>query len=419
MVEKVLDVVVFGATGVTGRRVAGYMASRGAGRWAAAGRDLGKIERLLGETGVSAPEVVQADLTHPESLVAMARRARVVLNLVGPYAPRGHPVVQACVEGGAHYVDLSGEMQFVRRTIDEFDAPAKAAGVKVVQPCGFESLPPDLAVRLAAEAARDRWGEPLDSIDLEARLHPPPGLPRPSDWFSGGTFASLTAAMEDPAPKAALDPAALIQDPQRAEAVRQRSPILLAPRRGSDGSVLATMIPVAYINPAVIQRTAMVSDPPDTPPPRYREAVAIGGRAASFPARWLTAGLLGGVQAGMRAASRAPPSQRRRIAAVMRKLFPESGYGPQPDRLEAWKWAMSVTGRTVSGHAVNVDVAGAGHYGYLAAARMLAEAGLLLAEGRATPERAGCLTPALALGTATAERFERAGLHFAVSPLDP
>ncbi len=418
MVERGLDVVVFGATGVTGRRVVGYLASRGAGRWAAAGRDLGKLERLLAEQGVAAPEVIRADLTRPESLVAMARRARVVLNLVGPYAPHGRPVVQACVEGGAHYVDLSGEMQFVRRTIDEFDGPAAAAGIKVVQPCGFESLPPDLAVRLAAETARVRWGEALDRVDLEARLHLPPGRPRLSDGLSGGTFGSMIAAMEDAAPEAVLDPAALIQDPQRAEAVRQRSPISLMPRRGSDGSVLTTMIPVAYINPAVIQRSAMLSDPSEAAPPCYREAVAMGGGVASLPARWLAAGLLGGVQAGMRIGLQAAPSQRRRIAAIMRKLLPESGYGPRSDRLEGWTWTMSATGRTAGGHAVNVNVSGTGHIGYLATARMLAEAGLLLAEEGSTPEHAGCLTPAVALGTASARRFERAGLHFAVSPLD-
>jgi short subunit dehydrogenase-like uncharacterized protein len=416
--ESDLDVVVFGATGVTGRRVAGYLASRGVERWAAAARDRDKTERVLAEEGASAPEFLEADLARPESLLAMARRARVVLNLVGPYARYGHPVVQACLEGGAHYADLSGEMPFLRRVIDEFDRPASAAGIKVVQPCGFESLPSDLAVRLAAEAAGERWKEPLDAVELVARLKPPPGLPRASDGISGGTFASMIAAMEDDSPELVLDPAALIQGPERAEEVRRRSPISVAPRRGADGSVLTAMIPVAYINPAVIQRTALLGDPPGTPPPRYREAVAMPGGALSLPARWAAAGALGAVQAGLGAGLRASPSARRRIATVMRRTLPPSGYGPRPDRLEGWEWTMSVTGRTARGQSVNVDVAGSGHVGYLATARMLAEAGLLLAEDGATPERAGCLTPALALGTATIGRFERAGLRFNVSGAD-
>src|SRR5918994_455204 len=120
----------------------------------------------------------------------MASRARVVLNLVGPYTLHGRPVIEACVSGGAHYVDLTGEIPFVRRTIEELDAPAAEAGGKVVQVCGFEALPPDLLVLLAAETARERHGERLAQADLEVRVKGPPGIPRPSDAVSGGTLQS-------------------------------------------------------------------------------------------------------------------------------------------------------------------------------------------------------------------------------------
>ena len=76
---------------------------------------------------------------------------------------------------------------------------------------------------------------------------------------------------------------------------------------------------------------------------------------------------------------------------------------------------MSVNARTAGGHEVRVDVDADGHPGYLATARMLGEAGLLFAEPDATPERAGCLTPATALGTACVERFDRARVRFSVS----
>lgn len=95
MSERDLSVVVFGATGVTGRRVAAYLAERagevGAG-WAVAGRDSAKLERVLGEIGVSAPETIVADVDDPASLGAMASRTRVVLDLVGPYTLYGEPV---------------------------------------------------------------------------------------------------------------------------------------------------------------------------------------------------------------------------------------------------------------------------------------------------------------------------------------
>ena len=414
MSAKDLEVVVFGATGVTGRRAAGYLASCGVGRWAVAARDRVRTERVLAEEGVSAPEIIEADVTRPESLEAIATRARVVLNFVGPYARYAQPLIRACVAGGAHYADLSGEMPFLRRTIEEFQAPAMAAGVKVVQPCGFESLPPDLAVRLAAETARAQLGEPLENVELEVRLRPPPGLPRPSDGISGGTFGSMIVALEEEDPRTILDPAALIEDPQRAAAVRLRSPIALAPRRGTEESVLAPMTPVAYINPAVIQRTAALAEP-DAPPPRYREGVALGGSAATLPLRWAAAGALAGVQVALRAGLKASSPQRRRIARALGALAPPSGYGPQQDRLEGWTWSMLVRGHTAHRGTVEVRVDASGHPGYLATARMLAEAGLLMAEEGATPALAGCLPPALAFGTATLLRFERAGMSFSAS----
>ncbi len=173
-----LDVVVFGATGVTGRRVAAYLAERAAEgelRWAPAARNAVKLKRLLGEMGVDAPETIAADIADPDSLASMASRTRVVLNLVGPYTLYGRPVIEACVGAGAHYADLTGEIPFVRRIIEDLHGPATAAGVKVVQVCGFEALPPDLLTALAIERAHERWNEGLATVDVEVRIVPPPG----------------------------------------------------------------------------------------------------------------------------------------------------------------------------------------------------------------------------------------------------
>ena len=283
--ERDLDVVVFGATGVTGRQVARYLAERTAGegtRWAAAARDPVKLEQVLGEVGVTAPETIVADVNDPGSLAAMASRARVVLNVCGPYTLYGRPVIEACVTNGAHYVDLTGEIPFVRQMIDEFDARAREAGVKIVQVCGFEALPPDMAVLLAAEAARERFGEGLAEADLEVSIEGPPGMPRPSDMISGGTLQSLAAAAGGENAAAVADPAALITDPAVAEEVRRRSPITVSPRRSPGGAVIGPMAPAAFINPAVIQRTAaLVAAEHDgqAEPFRYREGVALGGGA--------------------------------------------------------------------------------------------------------------------------------------------
>ncbi|MGA2319446.1 MAG: saccharopine dehydrogenase NADP-binding domain-containing protein [Solirubrobacteraceae bacterium] len=417
MSDRDLDVVVFGATGFTGRLVAAYLAERAGEtqlRWAPAARDPEKAARLLGEIGVSAPETIVADVDDPGSLAAMAARARVVLDLVGPYTLYGRPVIEACVAGGAHYVDLTGELPFVRSIIEDFNGPASEAGVKIVQVCGFEALPPDLLVLLAAESARERWDEGLASIDLEVAITPPPGLPRPSDAISGGTFQSLSTVAGSDQAAAITDPALLITDPAVAAAVRRVSAIGVAPRRGSDGAVIAPMMP-APINPAVIHRTAALiaaAEGRAAQPFRYREGMALGGGAASLPARWAVAGALSATQVGLRGFARARPALRRPVAGLLARFGPSSGFGPAAERMEGWRWRMSVHARTTGGGRLEVQLEAEGHPGYLTTARLLGEAGMLLAEDGATPERAGCLTPAAALGSASIERFEQAGVRF-------
>jgi short subunit dehydrogenase-like uncharacterized protein len=414
--ERDLDVVVFGATGITGRNVAAYLAERApetGARWAAAARDVTKLERLLADAGVSAPETIVADLRDPGSLAAMASRTRVVLNLVGPYTLYGRPVIEACVAAGAHYADVSGEMPFVRQIIDAFDARARAAHVKVVQVCGFESIPPDLSVRLAAERALERWGERLAEVDLQLTMEGPSRLPEPS----GGTLQTFAAVAGGEDAARIADSAALVTDNSLAAEIRRRSPLVFAPRRDARGAVIAPMFPAPFINPAVIHRTVALlaaETESQAEPFRYREGMALPGSRASLPVRFAAAGALAGPQAAMRRLARARPSVRRRAAGALASVLPSSGYGPTSDRLDGWKWRMLVEARASAGHQVRVEVESEGHVGFLATARMLGEAGLLLAENGTTPERAGCLTPATALGTECVQRFERARLRFAV-----
>jgi short subunit dehydrogenase-like uncharacterized protein len=419
--DRDLSVVVFGASGVTGRRVAAYLAERAGelgASWAVAGRDPARLERVLAEVGMAAPVTIVADVDDPASLLAMASRTRVVLDLVGPYTLYGEPVIEACIASGAHYVDLTGEMPFVRGTIEAFDDRAVAAGVKIVQVCGFEALPPDLSVLLAAETARERWNEELTEVDLDVSTQQPAGRLGPADLISGGTLQSMAEALADEKSAQVADPAALILDPDQAAAVRQRSPIALAPRFNARGDAIAPMTPIAFINPAVIHRTAalLAAERGVEPEPlRYREGIAIPGGPVSMLLRYAAAGALTGMQAGFRALTQARPSVRSHSASALRRLLPSSGFGPSGSRLEQWSWQVAVDARTAGGHHLRVDVDADGHPGYLTTARLLGEVGLLLAEEGTTPARAGCLTPATALGTQSLPRFERAGARFAVS----
>jgi short subunit dehydrogenase-like uncharacterized protein len=415
------SVVVFGATGITGRGVCAHLAERAASNgfeWAAAGRDPGKVERVLGELGVTAPETIAADVDDAASLAAMASRADVVLNMVGPYTLHGEPVIEACIAGGAHYMDLTGEIPFVRRMIELAGERARQAGVKIVNTSGFEAMPPDLLVLLAAETARERWSEELAVVDLDAELPIPDGKVKASDIISGGTLQSLAEILTVDNSAAAADSAALIVEEEQAQRVRATSPIAISPRFNAQGDVVTPMTPSPFINPAVIHRTACLVAAEEGRvfnPFRYREGVTIPGGTATMPLRYLAGAGLGGTQAALRGLMRARPSVRKRVSGVMRRHLPSSGFGPTGERMEDWSWRMAVNAKTVEGHFVRADLEGEGQPGYLATAKMLGEAGLLLSEKGATPERSGFLTPAAALGTGELDRFRHAGVRIQVS----
>jgi short subunit dehydrogenase-like uncharacterized protein len=416
-----LSVVVFGATGITGRGVAAHLAERAGSNgfeWAAAGRDPDKVGRVLGELGVTAPETIAADVSDPAALEAMASRADVVLNMVGPYTLHGEPVIEACIAGGAHYMDLTGEIPFVRTMIERHGESAERAGVKIVNTAGFEAMPPDLLVLLAAETARERWSEELALADLDADLPFPDGKVKASDIVSGGTLQSLAEILTVDNAAAAADSAALIVEEEQAQRVRTTSPIAIAPRFNAQGDVVTPMTPSPFINPAVIHRTAALVAAEEGRvfnPFRYREGMAIPGGGATVPLRYLAGAGLGGTQAGLRGLLRARPSVRHRVAGLMRKSLPDSGFGPTGDRMEDWSWSMALNAKTVGGHHVRADLEGEGQPGYLTTAKMLGEAGLLLSEKGATPERSGFLTPAAALGTGGLDRFRHAGVRIQVS----
>uniref|UniRef100_A0A672FWM5 Saccharopine dehydrogenase-like oxidoreductase n=1 Tax=Salarias fasciatus TaxID=181472 RepID=A0A672FWM5_SALFA len=152
--------VIFGASGFTGQYVVEEVArtvSEGPGgnlKWAVAGRSKQKLEKVLEQAAgaLSKPElrtevdIIVADVQEPDSLAAMCKQAVIVLSCVGPYRFYGEPVVKACVENGAHCIDISGEPQFLESMQLNYNNQAADKGVYVIGSCGFDSIPADLGV---------------------------------------------------------------------------------------------------------------------------------------------------------------------------------------------------------------------------------------------------------------------------------
>lgn len=190
---KNFDVVVFGATGFTGRLVAEYFHQHykddSTVKWAMAGRSLEKLETTRAEIGISdKTALIVADGDDEQALMAMAQQTKVVLTTVGPYQLYGEKLLKACVDSGTGYVDLCGEPAWMHEMIEKYQSSAQASGAKIVFSCGFDSVPFDLGIHFLQQHVIKETAKPLNYIKGRVR--------KMQGTFSGGTAASLKATLK-------------------------------------------------------------------------------------------------------------------------------------------------------------------------------------------------------------------------------
>jgi len=402
------DLVMWGATGFTGRLVAEYIHERyGTGnelRWAIAGRSQAKLESVragIGATADSLPILV-GDSRDPVSLAAIAKRSQVICSTVGPFAKYGSELVAACVASGTDYCDITGEVQWVRRMIDAHEQQARSTGARIVHCCGFDSIPSDLGTLFMNNSMQARHGAPCDEVKLRVR--------RLRGTFSGGTFASMMTALEE----AKSDPAA-----RRA----MGNPYGLNPRdgyKGPDGpdqrgtvwdpdvdSWTAPFV-MAAVNTRVVRRSNALMDYVYGKDFRYDEAM-MTGRGVSG---WARANAMTVALGGFMAAAWLPPTR-----AILNRLFlPAPGEGPSAEDRENGFYDIVLIGkaggsgpRTLRGR-----VKGDRDPGYGSTSKMLGESAVCLALDR-LEVGGGFWTPASAMGADLIARLENnAGLSFEI-----
>ncbi|MEI2643254.1 MAG: saccharopine dehydrogenase NADP-binding domain-containing protein [Candidatus Nanopelagicales bacterium] len=380
------DLVVYGATGFTGKLVAKYMAERGGPeRIALAGRNPDKLAEVAADLGVSWP-MITASSDDPRSLHALAESTKAVVTTVGPYMKYGLPLVEACAQAGTHYADLAGEVLFMRESIDGFDAMAKQTGARIVHASGFDSIPSDLGVYLLHEAAGGELGKTVMAVRWA------------SGGLSGGTIASgigqMEVARKDPRlGKIMADPYALTPG-QSGPDVGDQMWVRYEPSLDSwTGPFI-----MAMINTRVVRRSNYLSDFAYGQHFEYKEVVATGpGWGGRARATALAAGSTGGMMAlGF--------SPTRMIAS---RFLPEPGEGPSEESREKGGFRVEFRSLLPDGRIYGAEVIGKGDPGYAATSRMLGESGLCLAT---TDGEGGVLTPATAMGDALVERLRAAGM---------
>ena len=383
------DIVVYGASGFTGRLVAEYFASRYRDsdiKWAMAGRSLDKLAAVRDAVGAPADTpLLSADAADPGSLGAMLAQTRAVLTTVGPYQLYGSELVAACAASGTDYLDLCGEPVWMRRMIDTHHATAQSSGARIVFSCGFDSLPFELGVFFLQGRAKAKLGAPVSRVKGRVRTM--------KGTFSGGTAASVKATFAAAAKDLSL--VALLKNPFALTPGFDgpKQPPGNKPLFDDDLGMWVAPFVMSTINTRNVHRSNFLMDFPYGRDFVYDEMMLAGpGDKGEAVAKAIVAANaeLGGPGG------------------------PQPGEGPSQQERESGFYDILFVGLAADGRQVRVAVRGDRDPGYGSTSKMIAECAICLERDR--PDLAGGIwTAGAAMGDRLIRRLvDNAGLTFEV-----
>ena len=401
--NKSFDLIVFGATGFTGRLVAEYLQNTyGVGgdvRWAMAGRSASKLAQVRDELGIDpALPLLVADANDEAALADLVAKTKVVLTTVGPYQQYGEPLIRACAKAGTDYVDLCGEPGWMAKMIPELQDTARASGARIVFSCGFDSIPFDLGVVYAQHEAQQRLGAPLARVHGRVKVM--------KGTFSGGTIASLLATVEavgrEPGLKRTLiDPFALTPGNKGA-----RQPNDFVAEYDELAKSWTAPFVMATINTKNVHRSHALLGMP-------------WGQSFVYSERMLTGDGAGGEK---RAKKMLIQSKTQNMllgfaptrALLRRFSLPKPGEGPNQQQREKGRYEVLFFGETNDGRTLTASVTGDRDPGYGSTSKMIAEAALCLVQDVGLDRTPGGVwTPGAAMGMTLVQRLTaKAGLTF-------
>jgi short subunit dehydrogenase-like uncharacterized protein len=402
------DLVVWGATGVAGGLVAEHLTEHYSAddlSLALGGRDEDRLRDLAAELALATDgwddvPVVVGDATDPESLHDVARSTRVVCTTVGPYTEYGTDLVEACIDAGTDYCDLTGEVTWVREMIDRYHDAAESAGVRIVHSCGFDSVPADLGTLLVQSFATAEFGASCDLV----RIY----LDEADGVVSGGSLASglemADAASSDPVARETLrNPYSLAPAGERggADSDERRAPERDALRGG-----WTAPSPMAAVNERMIRRSNALLGYPWGREFRCAEVLPTGSGVGG-------ATVAGAIATGLDVGASAialPPVR----AALRRFVVPALSDGPTREQVEGGHFTVRILGRgtaTSGPFTVECEFAADRDPGYGATAQLLGESSMcLVLDEIDSPVDGGVLTPASGIGDPLADRLRDVGV---------
>ena len=396
--SKDFDIIIWGATGFTGRLVAEYIFKNYSSEklnWAIAGRDKKKLINVRDEIADKNIPIIIADSFDEMSLTKMTQKTKVICSTVGPYSKYGSLLVKSCIKTNTHYCDLAGEAQWIRKIVDTYHQEAKNKKIRIVNSCGFDSIPSDMGVYFIHKNLPD-VNIKLDNISM--RLSGFKGS------LSGGTYASMnniiTEASKDILIRKILtNPYGLNPEGQRSGPDKRD---LNKVKYDDDSKSWIAPFMMAGINTKIVRRSNALSNYSYGKKFTYDESVMTGdgfkGRIKAIisvlPLIFLSA---------------KPGSLLKRI---FNYFTPKPGQGPNENERENGYYSMRFYIRYNDKSRALVRVTGDRDPGYGSTSKMLAESAICLSKD-SLKDTYGVITPSIAMGDQILDRLQaKAGLTF-------
>jgi len=395
---KKLDLVIWGATGFTGQLVSEYINKKYSYtnlKWGIAGRNKEKVSVVAKRLNIAKDKIFIADCNDIESLIKLTYKTKVICTTVGPYAKYGSNLIEACVKTNTNYCDITGETQWIRKMIDKYHSKAKENKIKIINSCGFDSIPSDMGVFYSQKKLFEKTGKYASKINMR--------VAGAKGGISGGTYNSLSNVLEE----ARVD-----------KEVRRTltNPYGLNPKdkqKGPDKADLQSVIfdkvsnswiapfVMAGINTKIVRRSHALIDFKYGSDFSYNEATLSGK------------GVLGQVKGYLSLIPIFLATRKKGsfIKNIVDYILPKSGEGPSEKTRISGYYNLRFY-LTQKDKIYLSKVIGDMDPGYGSTSKMLAESAVCLATDK-TPETYGVLTPSVALGEPLLKRLqENAGLTF-------
>ena len=406
------DLIIFGATGFTGKLVTEYLIKNYGLKnqkfnWAIAGRDKKKLEELKQSFIGIDPQAVNietyvADSFNSKSLDILTSSCRVIISTVGPYLKYGLPLVESCVKNRTNYCDLTGEVPFIRESIDLFHEKAIDEKVKIIHSCGFDSIPSDLGVLLLQKDSQEKFNKVCDNVNLYVRSI--------RGGLSGGTISSMiniNKYIHSSSGKRSVLKSPYSLNPIDKIKNNVRQPVLKSVRWDNSFSKWTSPFLMSGINTRVVQRTNAIAEFSYGENFRYNELSSFDKGLNGFLKACTMLMILAFLQFSM--------GSKLLLWILKKTIFPKPGEGPSKSKMQSGFFKLKIIGSINKIQKNSVTIFGDSDPGYSATAKMLTESAIcILLNQNKIPKKYGVLTPASGIGLALIERLKGKGISFKI-----